>query len=373
MPRGQAHRHGAERRAQGVHRPRAPTSIRRQPSLRLVADIFRFVADEGMSFNPISISGYHMREAGATAVQEVGFTLANALEYVRVAVDGRALGGQLRAAALLLLRQPQRSLRGSGQVPRRPAALGPAGPGAVRRRRRDRAAPVPHPDRRRHPPGAAAAQQRGPGDGAGARRGARRHPVAAHQRLRRGPGAPDRRSRRRWRSGRSRSSPTRAGSAKVVDPLAGSYYVESLTDAIERGRPRAHRGSRCAGRRGEGDRARVLPGGDRAERLRAPAARRSRASGSWWGSTASPTTPRLPRSRRPTSPPSSADQGERLADARSGARDADAVAAALAALRAAAGGTAPLMPPILDAVRARATLGEISDTLRAVWGVYRPA
>ncbi|HEU5304600.1 MAG TPA: methylmalonyl-CoA mutase family protein, partial [Gemmatimonadales bacterium] len=41
-----------------------------QASLRLVADIFRFVADEGMSFNPISISGYHMREAGATAVQE---------------------------------------------------------------------------------------------------------------------------------------------------------------------------------------------------------------------------------------------------------------------------------------------------------------
>ena len=52
-----------------------------------MADIFRFVSDEGMSFNPISISGYHMREAGATAVQEVGFTLANALEYVRVAVE----------------------------------------------------------------------------------------------------------------------------------------------------------------------------------------------------------------------------------------------------------------------------------------------
>ncbi|MBS1241735.1 MAG: methylmalonyl-CoA mutase, large subunit, partial [Gemmatimonadetes bacterium] len=37
------------------------------PSLRLIADVFRFVADEGMNFNPISISGYHMREAGATA------------------------------------------------------------------------------------------------------------------------------------------------------------------------------------------------------------------------------------------------------------------------------------------------------------------
>src|SRR4051794_11427948 len=41
-----------------------------QPSLRLVADIFRYVTDSAMPFNPISISGYHMREAGATAVQE---------------------------------------------------------------------------------------------------------------------------------------------------------------------------------------------------------------------------------------------------------------------------------------------------------------
>src|SRR5690242_5756242 len=57
------------------------------PSLRLMADIVRFVTTEGMSFNPISISGYHMREAGATAVQEVGFTLANALEYVGVCLQ----------------------------------------------------------------------------------------------------------------------------------------------------------------------------------------------------------------------------------------------------------------------------------------------
>src|SRR5688572_3920551 len=57
-----------------------------RPSLRLVSDIFRFVADEGMSFNPISISEYHMREAGATAAEEIGFTLANAIEYVRVAI-----------------------------------------------------------------------------------------------------------------------------------------------------------------------------------------------------------------------------------------------------------------------------------------------
>jgi methylmalonyl-CoA mutase N-terminal domain/subunit len=65
-----------------------------EPSLRLATDIFRFVADEGMSFNPISISGYHIREAGATAVQEVAFTLSNALEYVR---RGLAAGLELSA------------------------------------------------------------------------------------------------------------------------------------------------------------------------------------------------------------------------------------------------------------------------------------
>ena len=67
-----------------------------------------------------------------------------------------------------------------------------------------------------------------------------------------------------------------------------------------------------------------------------------------------------------------ADQKARLAIAKQ-RRGSAAVTGALASLRGAAEGSAPLMPPILDAVRARATLGEISDTLRSVWGVYRPA
>ncbi|MGH7607103.1 MAG: acyl-CoA mutase large subunit family protein, partial [Gemmatimonadales bacterium] len=54
-----------------------------EPSLRLTADIFRYTTAQRMRFNPISVSGYHMREAGATAVQEIAFTFANALEYVR--------------------------------------------------------------------------------------------------------------------------------------------------------------------------------------------------------------------------------------------------------------------------------------------------
>ncbi|CAA9360072.1 MAG: Methylmalonyl-CoA mutase, partial [uncultured Gemmatimonadaceae bacterium] len=57
-----------------------------RPSLGLIAELFRFCAAEVPNWNPISISGYHIREAGATAVQELAFTLANALEYVRQAV-----------------------------------------------------------------------------------------------------------------------------------------------------------------------------------------------------------------------------------------------------------------------------------------------
>jgi methylmalonyl-CoA mutase N-terminal domain/subunit len=55
------------------------------PSLRLITDIFRYCADHIPRWNTISISGYHIREAGATAVQELAFTLANAMAYVSAA------------------------------------------------------------------------------------------------------------------------------------------------------------------------------------------------------------------------------------------------------------------------------------------------
>src|SRR3954467_15834056 len=57
------------------------------PSLALIAEIFRFCAAEVPSWNPISISGYHIREAGATAVQALAFAFANAVEYVQRALD----------------------------------------------------------------------------------------------------------------------------------------------------------------------------------------------------------------------------------------------------------------------------------------------
>ena len=56
------------------------------PSLALIAETFRFCADEVPSWNPISISGYHIREAGSTAAQELAFTFANTIEYVEGAL-----------------------------------------------------------------------------------------------------------------------------------------------------------------------------------------------------------------------------------------------------------------------------------------------
>jgi methylmalonyl-CoA mutase N-terminal domain/subunit len=69
------------------------------PSMRLITDIFSFCAKEVPFWNTISISGYHIREAGSTAVQEVGFTLANGIAYVEAALkaglDVDAFAGQL--------------------------------------------------------------------------------------------------------------------------------------------------------------------------------------------------------------------------------------------------------------------------------------
>ena len=58
-----------------------------KPSMRLVVDVFKYCSEHIPRWNTISVSGYHMREAGATAVQELAFTFANAIEYVQAAVD----------------------------------------------------------------------------------------------------------------------------------------------------------------------------------------------------------------------------------------------------------------------------------------------
>ncbi len=180
-------RHGPERRPQGIRRPGdlhlsgrtvAPAGDRTVP-LRGRAE------DELQSDLDLRVPhprGRRDRRAG-------GGVHPRQCPRVRGTRDRRwrAAGG-VRAAAVVLLRGPQRPLRGGGQVPRRSPPLGPADARAVRGRRRLVAVAVPHPDRWRHAAGPAAAQQRGAGHGPGARGDARRHPVAAYQWLRRGAG-----------------------------------------------------------------------------------------------------------------------------------------------------------------------------------------
>jgi methylmalonyl-CoA mutase N-terminal domain/subunit len=335
-----------------------------------VADVFRFVADEQMSFNPISISGYHMREAGATAAQEIGFTLANALEYVRVAVQaGLAVdsfgprlsfffashndlfeeAAKFRAARRLWARlvrerfqagdqtarlrfhtqtggvtlQAQQPLNNVVRVTVQALAAVLGGTQSLHTNGYDEALALPTAE--------------------SATLALRTQQILGNE----------------------------SGVAGVIDPLGGSYYVESLTDRLE-----AEARALIAEVDGLGGAARAIERGYFQEAIgqSAYAIQQAQESGErvvvgvnrFTDDAPAPTIP------APDFSALEARQRDRLADVRA-RRNAPAVRQALDALRSAAAGTDPLMPPILEAVRARATLGEISDELRKVWGVYRPA
>ena len=164
------------------------------PAMRLVARHDRVVLASTCRAGIRSRSrGYHIREAGSTAAQELAFTLKDGLTYVEQAVARGLDVDDVRAAAELLLQRPHRLLRGDREVPGGAADLGARAARHVRRRATRLAADaLPHADRRRVADRAAAAEQhRAHGDrGAGRRAG--RHPVAAHEQLRRGAGAADR-------------------------------------------------------------------------------------------------------------------------------------------------------------------------------------
>ena len=160
-----------------------------RPSMRLTTDLFAYTADRIPKWNPISISGYHIREAGSTAVQELAFTLANGIAYAEAAVAAGLSPDSLRRAALVLLQRAQPLLPGGGEVPGRAALVGAHHARAVRRNESESAgAALPCPDGRLDADGAAAGEQhrarRDPGV-VGCRRWCA---VDSHQRLRRGAG-----------------------------------------------------------------------------------------------------------------------------------------------------------------------------------------
>ena len=235
-----------------------------QPSMRIITDLFAYCGERIPRWNTISISGYHMREAGATAAQEIAFTLANGIAYVQAALDaGLAVDdfaprlsfffachmhffeeiAKFRAARRMWARIMTE--RFDAKDPRSAmlrfhTQTGGATLTAQQPREQHRS------DRAR-------------GDG----RGARRHAVAAHQLVRRGAGAPDRARRDDRAAHPADDRATRPASRPSPIPLGGSYYVESLTDELER----AGAGTYLEridgdGRRRRGDRGRLLPGRD---------------------------------------------------------------------------------------------------------------
>jgi methylmalonyl-CoA mutase N-terminal domain/subunit len=341
------------------------------PSMRLTTDIFRFGKEHLPEWNVISVSGYHIREAGATAVQEVAFTLANAIAYVQAAIDAGLdvddLGGQVsfffaahsnllqevakfRAARRLWARIMRERFRarnprswmlrfhtqtaGSTLTAQQPennivrvalqalaAVLG--GTQSLHTNSRDEALSLPTEE------SAAIAL--------------RTQQIIAHE----------------------------SGVADTVDPLGGSYCVEALTDRIE------EEASRYIAEIDRlGGALRAIETGFISREIQASAYRYQREIESRQrivvGVNQYVTGETAPGKLLRVDPRVQEEQVARL-KALKASRDTARVQAALATLEEAARGDANLMPPILDAVRAYATLGEICDVLRRVFGEYRPS
>ena len=153
-----------------------------EPALRLIVDMFEWASEHAPKYNPISISGYHIREAGATAGQELAFTLKNGFEYVERGIARGLDVDRFAPRPFVLLRRPQRLLRRNREIPGSAAYLGAPHARALRcHQPGGLPASYARADRGGKPDGAAARKQhrtcRLPGDGGGARR----HAVAAHE------------------------------------------------------------------------------------------------------------------------------------------------------------------------------------------------
>ena len=210
-----------------------------RPSMRLTTDLFAYCAERIPSWNTISISGYHIREAGSTAVQELGVHGRERDRLLRGGDRGRARAGRVRRAAVVLLQRAQRLLPGGGEVPGGAAAVGARHVRALRGDEPARARPaLPRADRRLDADRAAARAEHRAGRDPGALGGLRRRAVAALELVRRGARAAvgargdDRAAHAAGARERGRRD------LDTADPLGGSYFVEALTGRA--------RGSRAA-------------------------------------------------------------------------------------------------------------------------------
>ena len=180
-----------------------------QQAMRIITDMFAWANEHVPEWNTISISGYHMREAGSTAVQEVAFTLANGMTYVQAAIDAGLDVDKFAPRLSFFFNAHSNFLEEVAKfraARRMWARIMRERFGAKNPKSLDAA--LPHPDRGLDPHGAAAGEQHRPHRLAGHGGGARRNAVAAHQlaSTKRWRCPPNR--RRASRCAPSRSSPT---------------------------------------------------------------------------------------------------------------------------------------------------------------------
>ncbi len=340
-----------------------------RPSMRIITDIFAFCAERVPRWNTISVSGYHIREAGATALQELAFTLADGIEYVQWGVDaGLPVDrfaprisfffnahsdffeeiAKYRAARSLWARAmrdrfgatDERSWKlrfhsqtaGVSLTAQQPynnvvrtalqalsAVLG--GTNSLHTNSLDEALALPTAE--------------------AATLALRTQQIIAHE----------------------------SGVTSVVDPFGGSYFVETLTSQMEDGARDYFRQIDQLG----GMVAAIEAGfpqreiAESAYRFQQEVERHEKIVVGVNDQSDGAAEPAMPTLYIDESAGES--QLRKLEQLRA-SRDAGRVAWTLDALREAARSTHNLMPPILDAVRAYATVGEMCDALRDVWGEY---
>jgi methylmalonyl-CoA mutase, N-terminal domain len=341
-----------------------------KPSLRLVADTFAYCRAEIPKWNTISISGYHMAEAGATPAQEIAFTLANGIEYVRaalaagLAVDDFAPRLSFFFVARTTLLEEIAKFRAARRMWARIMRdeFGAKNPKSLMLRFHTQTAGVQ-----------LTAQQpevnlvRVAIQALGAVAGGTQslHTNAYDEAI----ALPTQKSAR-LALRTQQVLAYESGLVDTVDPFAGSYVIEAMTDEVEAAatalieRVFSYGSSVDAIEQGfqkqeiESSAYRISQQIDNGERVVVGVNR-----------FASDEEEKYEPLR--VDPAIEADQAARLAKLRS-ERDGPAVEAALADLRKAAEGTENVLPPMREALRLRATVGEVCTTLRGVWGVYRP-
>ncbi|MER7195171.1 acyl-CoA mutase large subunit family protein [Streptomyces flaveolus] len=342
-----------------------------KPSLRLIADIFKYCRAEIPKWNTISISGYHMAEAGASPAQEIAFTLADGIEYVRTAVaagmdvDDFAPRLSFFFVARTTILEEVAKFRAARRIWARvmKEEFGAKNPKSLMLRFHTQTAGVQ-----------LTAQQpevnlvRVAVQGLAAVLGGTQslHTNSFDEAI----ALPtDKSARLALRTQQVLAYETDV--TATVDPFAGSYVIEKMTDDVESAALELMQKVEDLG-----GAVSAIEHGFQKNEIERSAYRIAQETDSGERVVVGVNRYQLdeeePYEPLRVDPAIEAQQAERLARLRA-ERDQQAVDTALAALKKAAEGEDNVLYPMKDALRARATVGEVCNALREVWGTYVPS